>query len=606
MSGQLPPSARLPLASATQVRVALGRFVRERRRLALATIVLAASAALAGLVAPWAVGLMVDTVRGGGDAARIVTLTAWVAGAGALSAVLTAISSALVARIGQHVLAQMRETVLGSALRLPTGRLEESGRGDLLARVGDDVGVVSQAVVNLLAPWVGALLTIALTLVGLLALNPWLAAAGLTAIPVYVLALRWYLPRAAPRYSAERAAFGDRAEALVSSLSGLPTVHAYRAQDAHAATIAASSDRARTISRDVLWFTTGWGKWMNIAEVVGLGAIISVGFALVTADAASVGAVTAATLFFHRLFNPVGLIIFSFAEMQSAFASLQRMIGVVQAAPDPGAVPALDAQADPTAQSAAATARSGATPTLGSARLSGRGISHSYDDHEVVHDLSLDIPPGEKVALVGASGAGKSTLAVILAGLLEPTRGDVSIDGAPIAQLATVHPRPVVLVSQESHIFAGPLADDLRLARADATDDDLCQALALVAAADWVAALPDGLDTVVGELGHALTPEQSAQITLARAALADPAVLLLDEATAESSSRGATLLEDAAAAVLEGRTGLTVAHRLRQAQFADRVLVMADGRITEEGSHADLLAAGGIYAQLWTAYSARS
>ncbi|MFE7504694.1 ABC transporter ATP-binding protein [Promicromonospora sp. NPDC057488] len=573
---------RLPLASAPGVRRSVRRYVHAHRALTATTTVLAALAAVSGLVAPWAIGVLVDTVLGGGEVSDVVGVAVWVAASGVLAAGLTAASGALVSRIGQRVLARMREDVVATALRLPSERVERAGRGDLLSRVGDDIAVVSELVAGLLAPWVGALLTVALTLAGLFALDPWLAVAGLTAIPVYVLALRWYLPRAAPRYSAERAAFGDRAEALVSSLEGLPTVHAYRVQEAHAAGITESSDRARKISKEVLWFSTAWGKWLNIAELVGIGSIITVGFVLVSREAATIGAVTAAALYFIRLFNPIGLIIFSFDAVLSAVASLRRIVGVIEAGADLAVAPPMSGRA--------------------AGAVSGRGITHRYGEHEALHDVSVDLAPGEQVALVGASGAGKSTLAVVLAGLTEPSEGTVSVDGGPVSRLAGAHPRPVVLVTQEAHVFAGSLADNLRLARADATDDDVGAALALVGATGWVTALPEGIDTVVGELGHKLAPDQVAQVALARAALADPAVVILDEATAESGSRSARRLEDAAAAVLAGRTGLVVAHRLRQAQTADRVLVMADGRVVEEGTHEQLMTEDGLYARLWAAY----
>jgi ATP-binding cassette subfamily C protein len=575
---------RLPLASSAEVRRAIGRYLRDQRRLAAATVLLAVLAALAGLVAPFVVGRMVDAVLAGGDAATIVGLTAVVGGAGLGAAGLTALSAALVARIGQRVLARMREDTVAAALALPSGEIEETGRGDLLSRVGDDVAVISEVVAALLAPWIGAVLTVGLTMVGLFALDPWLAAAGLLALPVYGFSLRWYLPRAAARYADERAAFADRAEALVSSLEGLPTLRAYGAEERHVRLVAESSDRARVLSRGVLWFGTGWGRWINIAELLGLTAIVITGFLVVRSGTATVGAVTAAALYFHRLFNPLGLLVMSFDEVLSAFASLRRIVGVIEMA-----VPMV-APADTTHETARDRWPSG--------DLVADALTHRYRDgaEPVLHEVSVRLRPGETVAVVGASGAGKSTLAVLLAGLADPTEGRVTYAGRPLDRTS-----PVVLVTQETHVFAGPLAEDLRLARRDADDAEVEKALRAVGA-DWVADLPDGVRTVVGELGHQLGPEQVAQVALARALLADPAVVLLDEATAEAGSRDATRLEDAAAAVLDGRAGLVVAHRLRQAAVADRILVLDAGRVVESGTHDELLAAGGHYARLWAAW----
>jgi ATP-binding cassette, subfamily C, bacterial len=332
----------------------------------------------------------------------------------------------------------------------------------------------------------------------------------------------------------------------------------------------------------VLWFGTAWGKWLNIAEVVGLIAIVAVGFAVVAAGTATVGEVTAAALYFHRLFNPIGMIIMSFDEVQSAAASLSRIVGVTTAAP-----PAVEAPAG-----------------WPDGDVVVRDVRHGYGTTEVLHGVSEALAAGERVALVGPSGAGKSTLAVLVAGLAAPAAGEITLGGAAVGRYRSAAPKPVVLVSQEAHVFAGPLVDDLRLARPEATDAEIEKALAAVGAEDWVAALPEGVRTVVGELGHGLTPEQAAQVALARALLADPVVVVLDEATAESGSRSAGRLEEAADAVLDGRTGLVVAHRLRQAARADRILVMDRGRIVESGTHAELLAAGGHYAALWSAWRA--
>ncbi|HIX01002.1 MAG TPA: ABC transporter ATP-binding protein/permease [Candidatus Nesterenkonia stercoripullorum] len=583
-AAEAPSLARLPLASGRAVRQAVGAQLHAHRLLTASAVILSALAAAAGLVAPWAIGILVDTVLDGGATSDVVVIALAVAAAGLLSALLTAVSSALVARIGQRVLARMRERVIDDALRLPSGRLEKAGRGDLLSRVGDDVAVVTGVVTGLLAPWAGAALTVGLTIAGLFALNPWLALAGLTAIPIYVFALRWYLPRAAPRYAAERAAFGDRAETLVSSLEGSPTVRAYGVQRRHTAAIEESSDRARSHSRGVLWFSSGWGSWLNIAELVGLASIITVGFFLVSADAATVGAVTAAALYFHRLFNPIGLIIFTFDDIQSALASLERIVGVSAAEPEARAAAVVEAAP--------------------AGHLSARGLTHHYGSRIAVQDVSFEVRPGERIALVGSSGAGKSTVAVLLAGLLKPTGGAVLLDGVTVDQHSGTYPRPVVLVTQEAHVFAGPLIEDVRLARTGASDAEVRAALSTVGALDWVERLPEGAHTVVGELGHALTTDQSAHLALARAVLADPAVLILDEATAEADSQHARRLDAAAEAALAGRTGVVVAHRLRQALMADRVLVMEDGAIVESGSHDELLAEDGVYARLWSAYGA--
>jgi len=235
-----------------------------------------------------------------------------------------------------------------------------------------------------------------------------------------------------------------------------------------------------------------------------------------------------------------------------------------------------------------------------------RGIGHRYrGGPPVLADVELRIGPGERVALVGASGAGKTTLAAVLAGALEPTAGQVLVDGIPGGQLPGRGLRDqVALVSQEVHVFAGTLADDVRLGRPDADDAEVQAALASVGAR-WVTALPDGLATRVGDGGRALTAPQAQQLALARLVLADPPVAVLDEATAEAGSAGARELEEAAFAATAGRTTLVVAHRLTQAVRADRVVVLEAGRVVEEGTHADLVAAGGRYAALWAAWQDR-
>jgi ATP-binding cassette subfamily C protein len=219
------------------------------------------------------------------------------------------------------------------------------------------------------------------------------------------------------------------------------------------------------------------------------------------------------------------------------------------------------------------------------------GVTFAYDGgRPALDDVSLVIGEGERVALVGPSGAGKSTVAKLVAGVHRVEQGTLAVGGR------------VTLVAQEVHVFAGPLAADLRLARPDAGDDELRAALDRVGATPWVEALDDGLDTVVGVGGHQLSPTQAQQLALARLVLADPPVAILDEATAEAGSAGAGTLDRAATAAIAGRTALVIAHRLTQAATADRIVVLDRGRVVEHGTHRQLLAAGGLYADLWSAW----
>jgi len=311
--------------------------------------------------------------------------------------------------------------------------------------------------------------------------------------------------------------------------------------------------------------------------------LLVVGFQLVRADATTVGAVTAAALFFHRLFNPIGALLGLFDEAQSAGASMTRMAGLAQL---PGRDPGHEG------------------PLPASGELVVTDLHHEYvAGRAAVDTVSFTVAPGERVAVVGATGAGKTTLGAAVAGQLRATRGTVAIGGAPLRRTPSGEREAVALVTQELHVFAMSVRDNLTLAAPEADEEQLESTLRLVDAWSWVTALPDGLDTVVGAGGLPLTPAQTQQLALARVVLADPLVVVLDEATAEAGSSGARVLETAAAAATAGRTTLMIAHRLTQARAADRVIVMAQGRIAETGTHDELVAAHGVYAELWRAWS---
>ncbi|MBY6414677.1 ABC transporter ATP-binding protein [Rhodococcus sp. BP-252] len=573
----------LPIATGTRSWAYLSNELNSRRGLAALTLLVSAVAAAMSLIPVYVFGILVDRVTEGAPTSTIVTVVVIITVAAIVGGVFTALGSYLISKLGEGMLATLRERVLSRALHLPVSTLERVGKGDLLSRVGDDVAVMAKSIGEVIPNIVSALLLVSLSVVAMLSLDWRLGLAGMVAIPMYVMALRWYLPRSAPLYAAERVAMGERSQALISSMQGARTVRAYGLEDAHLAEIDNASGKARDIGITVFRLFTRFGSRSNRAECVGLSVILAAGFLFVQDGYVTVGQVTAAALLFHRLFNPIGMLMFSFDDVQSAGASLARLVGVIDIPDDrsPG---------------------TGATPSDGTLEVS--DLRHSYDTgHEVLHGIVLKVAAGETVALVGSTGAGKSTIAAIAAGSIASTSGTVRIGGETLADLgADGLRRHIAIVSQEVHVFAGRLIDDLLLAAPDASRNDVRAALETVGADRWVDALGDGLDTVVGEGGHALTSAQSQQLALARLVLADPAVAVLDEATAEAGSSGARDLEAAADAATRGRSTLVVAHRLTQAAAADRIVVLEHGTIIEQGPHDELVAAGGRYAELWSAW----
>ncbi|MCG5436882.1 ABC transporter ATP-binding protein, partial [Micromonospora foliorum] len=512
----------LPTATGRQTWAALRTELALLPGLSVVAGTLLVAAAATGLVAPWVLGRLVDDVIAGTDTQRVIAWAGVIAGAAVLAGLLTAVGAAVAARLGETVLARLRERVLDRALHLPSATLERAGTGDLVARAGDDVAVVTNVIATSGPAFLGALLSVVLTAAGLFALDWRLGIAGLVAAPAYAVALRWYLKRSVPYYARERVATGERAQATAEALRGAATVRAYRMEDAHVARIAERSGVARDLSLEIFGLYTRFGLRINRSEFVGLAAVLLAGFLLVRGDLATVGAATTAALYFHRLFNPIGLLLFESDSVLQAGASLARLVGVTTL-PDTAA----SAGTEPTRPDRAVPAALEVTVA-----------QHRYDDGPVVlRDVALRLAPGERVALVGASGAGKSTLAGIIAGIIAPTDGAVTLRGVPLAQLDEHRlRREIALISQEVHVFAGPLADDLRLADPDATDAEIAAALDLVGATEWVRTLPDGLATAVGEGGRQLTSAQAQQLALARLALADPAVAVLAEASGEAGS----------------------------------------------------------------------
>ena len=583
----VPATSALPIASTTQTVRALIALLRPRgRALALTTVVLL-SATACGLSTPALLGLMVDAVTEGKPFVSLLRITAFMLGAAAAGVALTWWSTQLLANVAQNVLADLREDVFAATLAQPSSLVEDAGTGDLISRVSGDVEAVNTVIARVLPATVSALFMISLTLVGVGVIDWRFTVAIVAVAPIHYFALRHFLRRSGPVYRRSRAAQARRGQQLIETLGGAGTVTALRRTDEHIGRIAETSEHAISFDMQAVRLRTNFFAQLNGAELLGLAAVLSVGYWLVTTGSVSIGAATAAALYFHSLFSPIAVFLSNIDELQDAGASLARLIGVTAMPGRPASIPA--------------SARSA---PIG---VDVERVSYSYDNSTpVIDSISISIAPGERIAVVGSSGAGKTTLAKLIAGIIPVGDGRITVDGTPIDDLSDAELRhKVVLVSQEVHVFVGTIADDLRLCAPDSDDAKITEAVETMKA-QWIHELPDGLETRVGAGGYQLTAAQAQHIALVRLALLDPPVVILDEATAEAGTTAAGLLDQAAELAVTGRTAVVIAHRLSQAVRADRILVMSGGRVVESGTHDELIGADGSYAALWEAWSVRS
>jgi ABC-type multidrug transport system fused ATPase/permease subunit len=575
-------STSLPVAGAREVRayaVSLGR--RHPRALAL-SLALYAAAALAGLGAPRLLGALVEAVERGTTAGYVDKVALLLAGAVLLQTALTKWSRTISLVLAEEVFADLREDFLERVVALPLSTVERAGSGDLLSRTTSDIDTLAKTVRYAVPEVLVASVTSVLTIGAAFLVSPLVASAMLLSAPLLLFSTRWYLRRAPAGYLRERAAYAVVTAGIAESAEGSRTIESLRRQDVRRQRSDRDIGNAYATERYTLRLRTIWFPLVDLSFVLPLVSVVLLGGYLYTRGLASLGEVTAVALYVQLLLDPLDRLLSWLDELQVGASSLARLIGVAQVPDDrsPSGVP--PAGEDLTAQD----------------------VRFSYrDGHDVLHGLDLAVVPGERLAVVGPSGAGKSTLGRLLAGVHGPRSGSVTLGGVPMLDLPLEQLRTEVsLVTQEHHVFVGTLAENLRLAREEATDEQVEAALAAVDADEWVRALPDGLATRVGAGGLSLSPAQAQQVALARLVLADPHTLVLDEATSLLDPRAARHLERSLAAVVTGRTVVAIAHRLHTASDADRVAVVEDGRVTELGSHDELLALGGSYAALWASW----
>lgn len=568
----------------------LGSLLRPHRRalwFVAAVIVVQNLATLAG---PWLVSVGIDTALPqlrDGNWTPIWMVFGAMLGAALLAAGLRRYFLRTLGRIGQQVLLALRRRLFLHFQHLPLAFHDRYTSGRVISRQTSDTESLNELLDAGLDGLVSALLTIASVTVVLLLMDPELAIVVLLSIPVVLLILRWFRVHSTVAYRRTRETNASLIVQFVETFAGIRAVQAFRREPRNDVIFGELNDDNRAAHMRAFWLFSIFVPGIRMTGSVTMAVCMVYGGLRVMDGDMQIGVLAAFLLYLRQFFDPLADLGMFFNSYQSGMAALEKLSGVLE---ETSTVPAADdPRALPNAQ--------------GEVRFNDVQFAYRPDAGDVLPRLDLTLEAGKTVALVGATGAGKSTLARLVSRFYDPQHGVVSLDGIDLRELSDDDlRRAVVMVTQESFLFSGSVADNIAIGKPDATREEIVAAAQAIGAHEFIMRLPDGYDTDVRKRGGRLSAGQRQLVAFARAFLADPAVLILDEATSSLDVPSERLVQNALRTILAGRTAVIIAHRLSTVEIADRVLVMEHGEVVEDGTPAELVAGTGRFAALHDAW----
>ncbi|PQP52863.1 ABC transporter ATP-binding protein, partial [Mycolicibacterium austroafricanum] len=589
----------------------LGRIwrfaARHHRRLAVFVGVSVVGATLT-VATPLLAGRVVDQITGAGSAGVVVMLAVVIAAVAVAEAAVSLLTRWLSSTIGEGLILDLRTAVFDHVQRMPVAFFTRTRTGALVSRLGNDVMGAQRAFSDTLSGVVANLVTLTLTLAVMLSISWQITLAALVVLPLFLIPAR-RIGTAMARLSREAAAHNATMNTQMTerfSAPGATLVKLFGDTAAESREFAVRAGRVRDIGVRTAMLQSTFMNSLTLMSALALALVYGLGGALALGGHLQAGQIVALALLLTRLYAPLTALANARVEIATALVSFERVFEVLDLVPlireRPGAVEVprgpdhrgVAVEFDDVRFSYPAADQVSLASLEEVAELDHRG------GEEVLHGISFTARPGQVVALVGPSGAGKSTIASLAARLYDVHSGAIRLNGTDIRDVTFASLKDTVgMVTQDGHLFHESIRANLMLAAPEATDDELWAALRRARLDDVVAAMPDGLDTVVGERGYRLSGGQRQRLTIARVLLASPQVVILDEATASLDSESEAAVQQALAEALKGRTSIVIAHRLSTVRAADVILVVEDGRIVERGEHQELLARGGRYADLY-------